>query len=415
MLCNNNSQSGFMKILFVHQNFPAQFRHLAPALARRGYHVNVLTAESNLNQTPIPTSKYKWDHKQKPVGPGTRYAEHSQRGLHAARAAAAMQAQGYVPDLIIGHPGWGETLFLKEVWPNAKLLHFAEFYYATKGLDMGFDPEFSRDSLNARIGTICGQAHLAHALCLADMNVTPTQFQAATFPPMFRDRLRVIHEGVDTMNIAPDAGALFNLPNGVQIRAADEVITFVNRNLEPYRGFHIFMRALPKVMKARPNAQVVIVGEEKRGYGPLPKAGTWKEKMLAELGGKLDHDRIHFLGRVPYADFKTLMQISRVHAYLTYPFVLSWSMLEAMAMEAHVVASNTAPVAEVIQDGVNGQLVDFFDVPAWSAALIDGLANPEKFRRMRRRARETIVQNYDLNTRCLPQQVALVEQMLKRF
>lgn len=404
-----------MKILFVHQNFPAQFRYLAPELIKCGHEVRVLTATTNKNKTGLSTAAYGWDYEPKSIGPGTRYAEYSERGFRAARLGGKLLAQGYKPDLIIGHPGWGETLFLKEVWPQAKLLHFSEFYYATEGLDMGFDPEFHADGLNVRISTVAAQAHLAHALCLADMNVAPTRFQAGTFPPMFRDRIRVIHEGVDTLNIAPDPSTTVTLPNGKMLRHGDELLSFVNRNLEPYRGFHIFMRALPNVLKERPNAQVVIIGGEERGYGPLPaQGGTWKDQMLLELNGQIDLSRIHFLGRVPFPVYKSLMQITRVHAYLTYPFVLSWSMLEAMAMGAHVIGSDTAPVSEVITNGMNGQLVDFFDTQGWASAMIHGLTQPDQFRKMRKRARDTIVEKYDLRTRCLPQQVALVQSMLNR-
>ena len=221
--------------------------------------------------------------------------------------------------------------------------------------------------------------------------------------------LSVIHDGVDTAVMAPDAAAELTLPNGRVLRAGEEVLTFVNRNLEPYRGYHTFMRALPDVLAARPEAQVVIVGGDEVSYGARPATGSWKQKFLSEVEGRLDLNRVHFLGKVPYANFRALMQISRVHAYLTYPFVLSWSMLEAMSAGALVVGSDTAPVREVIRDGKNGLLVDFFDIEGWSRVLTDTLADPEAYRPLREAGRRRIVNGYDLRSVCLPRMVAMVE------
>jgi glycosyltransferase involved in cell wall biosynthesis len=220
----------------------------------------------------------------------------------------------------------------------------------------------------------------------------------------------VIFDGVNTDLVAPNAAASLTLPNGLQLRTGDEVLTFVNRNLEPYRGYHTFMRALPEVLAAQPNAQVVIVGGDDVSYGAAAAEGqSWKQFFLDEVKDRIDLSRVHFLGKVPYPDFVMLMQVSRVHAYLTYPFVLSWSMIEAMSAGAYVVGSRTAPVEEVITDGVNGRLVDFFDIKAWSDALTQGLAEPERFLPLRRAARQTIVGNYDLQNVCMPRMVSFVE------
>jgi glycosyltransferase involved in cell wall biosynthesis len=210
--------------------------------------------------------------------------------------------------------------------------------------------------------------------------------------------------------MAPNAAATLTLPNGQKLSVGDEVLTFVNRNLEPYRGYHSFMRALPDVVAARPNAQVVIVGGDDVSYGAAaPNGQNWKQIFLDEVKDQLDLSRVHFLGKVPYPQFVALMQISRVHAYLTYPFVLSWSMLEAMSAGAYVVGSRSAPVEELITDGENGSLVDFFDIKAWSEALTQGLAEPERFMPLRRAARQTIVDNYDLHSICMPRMIDYVE------
>ncbi len=401
-----------MKILFVHQNFPGQFLHLAPALQDRGHEVRALTDNRNKRTSAIATARYSFQPAAldaKATRLGRNYTQNSDRGAIVARAALSMRAGGYVPDVIFGHSGWGETLFLKEVWPEARLIVYAEFYYAGRGQDVGFDPEFSQQGFDPVMIAQSRSAHLATALLHADEGVAPTKWQANTYPPALRRTISVIHDGVDTTRMAPDPQASVTLPNGRVLRVGDEVLTFVNRNLEPYRGYHSFMRALPEVMQARPDAQVVIVGGDEVSYGNAPPSGSWKEIYLAEVGSRIDMERVHFLGKVPYSTFQALMQVGRVHAYLTYPFVLSWSMLEAMSAGALVVGSDTAPVREVIRHGKNGLLVDFFDIPALSRTLIEALATPEAFMRLREAARRKIVNSYDLRTVTLPRLVSLVE------
>lgn len=403
-----------MKILFVHQNFPGQFLHLAPELQKRGHQCLALTDAVNTRGAPIPVLKYR--HEAPAPDPvacrlGRNYTQMSDRGVTVARAALHLRDQkGYAPDVIFGHSGWGETLFLKEVWPRAKLIVYAEFYYRGVGADVGFDPEFDTPTFDQVMIAQGRTAHLGQAMLHADAGLSPTRWQASTYPPALRDRIEVIFDGVDTDLVRPDPAARVTLPDGRVIRAGDEVLTFVNRNLEPYRGYHVFMRALPAVLAARPEAQVVIVGGDDVSYGrPAPQGTTWKQRFLAEVEGRLDLSRVHFLGKVPYSTFVSLMQVARVHAYLTYPFVLSWSMLEAMSAGALVVGSRTPPVQELIEDGVNGRLVDFFDVEGWSALLTKALARPDRFADLRAAARATIVDRYDLRRICLPRMVDFVE------
>ncbi len=403
-----------MRILFVHQNFPGQFLHLAPEMARRGHEVLALTDGANQRQSPVNTLRYKHEVIQpdpQMTRLGRNYTVMSDRGVTVARAALQLrEKQGYVPDVIFGHSGWGETLFLKEVWPEAKLIVYAEFYYKGRGADVGFDPEFNPPNFDQVMIAQGRTAYLGQALLHADAGLSPTEWQASTYPPLLRQNIQVIFDGVDSSVMTPNPDARVDLPNGQVVRAGEEVLTFVNRNLEPYRGYHIFMRALPEVMAARPGCQVVIVGGDEVSYGAAPKGGKgWKDVFLNEVKDRLDLSRVHFLGKVPYPTFTALMQVSRVHAYLTYPFVLSWSMLESLSAGAVVVASDTAPVREVIRDGVNGRLVDFFDVTGWSAALTDALANPGAHEKMRIAARRTVLDRYDLKTICLPQMVEFVE------
>lgn len=401
-----------MKLLFVHQNFPGQFLRLAPEMQRLGHDVRALTDAGNKNQSDVPVLRYT--HKAQEVDPkatrlGRNFTTMSDRGVSVVRFAQRMRAEGYVPDVIYGHSGWGETLFLKEVWPEAKLLVFAEFYYRGRGADTGFDPEFQVGGFDQVMIAQSRAAYMAQALAHADRGVSPTEWQASTHPPLLRRHLEVIFDGVDCDRLAPNPEAAFTLPDGRILKRGDEVLTFVNRNLEPYRGYHIFMRALPDVLAARPEAQVVIVGGDEVSYGAKPKDGaSWKEVILAEVKDRLDLSRVHFVGKLPYDRLVDLIHVSRVHAYLSYPFVLSWSMVETMAAGTLVVGSNTAPVAEVIQDGVTGKLVDFFDVKGWSAALTDALARPEAYDGMRDAARRMVRDRYDLRSVCLPKQIDLL-------
>ncbi|WP_323717148.1 glycosyltransferase [Paracoccus aminovorans] len=401
-----------MKILFVHQNFPAQFLHLAPALAARGHDVMGLTDEKNPRPSPVRVVRYKAPEDMKLPGIlGRTYSEHAERGWLTARGCRALRDRhDYTPHVIFGHSGWGETLFLHEIWPQAKLLVYAELLYRTRGHDVGFDPEINPDSDEGRVATIARSAHLIQGLVQADAGLAPTRYQAESFPPELRQKLTVIHDGIDTDKVCPNPAAAFTLPDGRVLRPGDEVLTYVSRSLEPYRGFHRFMRALPAVMRARPDAQVVLVGGDGVSYGSPPRdAAGWKEKMLAELEGQLDLSRIHFMGRVPYPQYLALLQVAKVHCYLTYPFVLSWSLTEAMSAGCHIVASDTEPVRELVRDGENGRLVPFFDQPALEAALVKGLAGDPEAARLKAAARQTILDGYDLKRHSLPRLIDWVE------
>ena len=405
-----------MKILFVHQNFPGQFLHLAPALAMRGHEVMALTDERNKRPSPVQVVRYKALDENPVRGLARSYAEHVERGWLAARGCRALRDRhDYTPDLIFGHSGWGETLFLREIWPEARLLVYAELLYRTRGHDVGFDPEIVPDSDEGRISTLARSAHLIQGLVQADAGLAPTRYQADSFPPELRQKLTVIHDGIDTDIVRPNPEASLTLPNGRVLRPDDEVLSYVSRSLEPYRGFHRFMRALPAVMQARPEAQVVLIGGDGVSYGSTPPAAaSWKAAMLAELQGQLDLSRIHFLNRVPYAQYLSLLQVARVHCYLTYPFVLSWSLTEALAAGCYIVASDTEPVRELVRDGENGRLVPFFDGPALEAALIRGLAGDPEAGRLRAAARQTIVNGYDLKRDSLPKLVNWVESFAPR-
>ena len=409
-----------MKILLVHQNFPGQYRHLAGALQRLpGAQVLALGDAENLAKVPAPAGlkrlAYRPSRKPTPgVHPYLRHVEAAVlRGQAVARAAQQLKRQGFVPDLVCGHAAWGELLYLRDVFPDARILGYMEFYYQAVGADIGFDPEFPAtpdDLLRIRTWNMVHQS----TYFAIDQGITPTQWQASQFPPEMRQRLSVIHDGIDTEMLRPQPGARFELPDGRILGRDDEVITFVSRGLEPYRGFHIFMRALPELLARRPRAQVVIVGRDQPSYGRAPSdAPSWREKLLVELGDGIDLSRVHFTGTLPYARFLSLLQLSRAHVYLTYPFVLSWSLLEAMALGTPVVASGTPPVREVVEHGRSGLLVDFFDAEAL-VAQICGLLDDEALRmHLGANARRDIVARYDLRQICLPAQLQLVHRLLQ--
>jgi glycosyltransferase involved in cell wall biosynthesis len=252
------------------------------------------------------------------------------------------------------------------------------------------------------------------ALLDADRGVAPTEWQASRFPEPLRSKITVIHEGIDTDLVRPSARAeVRSRRNGLALRSGDEVVTFVSRNLEPHRGYHIFMRALPAILERRPNARAVIVGGDQASYGPPPASGkSWKQVMLDEVRNRLDLSRVHFLGRIPHHALVQLPQVSAAHVYLTYPFVLSWSMLDAMSAGALVIGSHTPPVEEVIEHGKNGILCDFFDTGGIADAVVDALANPERYNALRRAGRRTIEERFDLRRICLPRWLSLLGELL---
>ena len=241
------------------------------------------------------------------------------------------------------------------------------------------------------------------ALSDADFGISPTAWQHSTFPKHYQSMIDIVHEGIDTEVIKPNPAARLTLPGGRELTRRDEVITFVARNLEPLRGYHVFMRALPEILARRPNAQVVMVGSDGLSYGQSPPAGTtWKSIFLNEVKDQIDANRVHFLGRVSYPVFLSALQISSAHVYLTYPFVLSWSVLEAMSGGCVVIGSDTAPVREVIRPGETGILVPFFAVDQLVAKIVEVLESPSKFTDMREAARRYVVEHYDANRVCLP-------------
>lgn len=406
------------RALFVHTNFPGQFLHLARDLSRRDeWEVAAIGSATAKPMSGVRLERYERDAPPRIEDPvAGRFMLDSRRGEAVVRAAMRLRSAGFTPDVVVGHTGWGELLYLRDVFPSARFASYLEFYFSFEGADVNFDPEFppvvretGQDLASVQAALRARNTAVLLSAVQSDVLVAPTAWQASRFPADIRGRITILHEGVDTKRLVPHDGVRLELPNGRFVQSGDEVLTYVARNLEPYRGFHRFMRALPDILKRRPEAQVLIIGGDEVSYG-LPPAGrrTWKRAMLDEVGGMLDIGRVHFLGRVPYDAYIGALQLSRVHVYLTYPFVLSWSMLEAMSCGAYLVASDTAPVSEVVRHGDNGILVGFLDQDRLVDAVCRGLADAARTDPIRQAARESVVSGYDLETKCLPAALSLV-------
>ena len=399
-----------MRYLFIHQNFPGQFRHVAKALADDpGNEVIGIGDTLNIRDRPILHPRLRILAYQAHAS-GHQETHHYLRDFegHVRRGQAVVRLllklrdeDGFQPDVVVAHPGWGECLFLKDVFPQARVIQYFEYYYQGAGGDVGFDPEFPctlDDQLRVRIKN----STQLHSLIGCDQCVSPTQWQKSRFPPELQPKIDVIHDGIDTAVVKPDSGAWVDIARQ-RLQVGDEIVTYVARNLEPYRGFHTFVRSLPRLQELRPDARIIIVGGDDVSYGKrLPEGQTYRLRYCTEVKDRVDWSRVFFVGKLPYADYLKVLQVSAAHVYLTYPFVLSWSMLEAMAAGCRLVASDTAPVKEVVENGRNGLLVDFFDHGRLADRVAEVLADPVKYQPLSDNARRTILERYDLKTVCLP-------------
>ncbi|MAR07360.1 MAG: glycosyl transferase family 1 [Cyanobium sp. NAT70] len=409
-----------MRILFIHQNFPGQYVHIVQRLARQGGHQLVALGINELDRNrPLPDQlnyfRYRLDRGNTPgVHPLVMETETKMiRAEGCARAAEQLKAKGFTPDVIMAHPGWGEALFLRTIWPDSPMLCYQEFFYNEHGFDSNFDPEFQDDrSWQSQAKLIMKNAYLHLTLEQATWNVSPTHFQASSFPAHWHHRISVIHDGVDTKLAIPNPNpAPLTLPDGTVLKPGEPIVTFVNRRLEPYRGCHIFLRALPMLQQQCPDARIVIVGETNGvSYGAACPDGEWKDQFIAEIEGRYDPSRVHFTGTLPYSNFLPLLQLSACHVYLTYPFVMSWSLLEAMACCCAVVGSDTAPVREVIRHGENGLLVDFFSPNDLATAVVEMLKDRSRAKAFGEKARQTVQRTYDLDV-CVTRQLSLMDMV----
>ncbi|MES2606798.1 MAG: glycosyltransferase family 4 protein [Pseudomonadota bacterium] len=406
--------------LFVHQNFPGQFPHITSALADRGHTVVAIGEAKRLKQRAKPHPRIQLFGYAEPAGSSKEthhYLQglegHVRRGQAVFRLAQALIKKGFKPDVVVAHPGWGEALFLKDAFPHARHIQYLEFFYGAVGADVGFDPEFPTSvDLNCKVRIKNATQLLSFEY--ADAGIAPTQWQKSRYPADWQQRITCLHDGINTATVRPTDDASFTVKTTegstpLRLTGADEVLTYVARNLEPYRGFHTFMRAVPALLEKHSAAQLIIVGGDGVSYGRAPSDNlTYREHYLREWGSNVDRSRVHFVGKLSYADYLSVLQISSLHIYLTYPFVLSWSMLEAMSAGCAVLGSATAPVQEVITEGRNGFLTDFFDSAALAQRASDLLANRKELASVRQAARQTVIEHYDLHRLCLPRMLELL-------
>ena len=406
-----------MNFLFVHQNMPGQYRELVQWLAQAGGHrIYFLTQRQNAPKLPgVETRVYRPHHRadDKAYGLSRVWEEASGNGFGAVSAARQIETQeGFRPDIIIGHVGWGELSFFKELWPDVPIIGYFEYYYNMTGGMVGFDPAEKISTHAPYLNHARNIVPLAN-IETVDLGHCPTHWQRDRFPESFHRKLYVCHDGIRTDQLLPDPDVSLRLGRLAEpVTRKDEIITYVARNLEKTRGFHTMMRALPRILAERPAARVVVGGNEVSYGKQSDHPGGLREEMAAELQGKVDWERVHFVGKVPYPDFKKLVQISRCHIYLTMPFVLSWSLLEAMSMQATIVASDVAPVREAVSHGKTGLLVDFFDPDALAAQVVEVLAHPQDHAHLGPAARAHVVEHYDFLTRCLPEHLARINALV---
>lgn len=399
-----------MNILFLHRNFPAQFKFLASELAKDENNTVFFVTNNFETKSFCNIKKVAYKLKRKVPQDCHRYLRFYEEsiihGQSAAEAMISIKNSGFTPDVIVGH-SWGPSMFVKDIFPETPYIAYLEWYYNPVNSDVDFGGK--ELDIDARANLSCKNSHILQDLVNCDYGISPTYWQREQFPKIFHDKIKVIHEGIDTEICVPNENVQFKVPNkDIVLTRKDEVLTYATRGMEEYRGFPEFMKAASILMQQRPNLHVVVGGEDRVCYGRQLRNDTWKAKMLREL--KFDEKRLHFVGSLIYKDYLNLLQVSKAHIYLTYPFVLSWSLLEAMSSECCIIASDTQPVKEVIKDGYNGILTGFYDINTMVKKINDALDNPDNYKTIRENARKTILEKYDLN-KLLPQQIEFIKNV----
>lgn len=387
-----------MRILFVHNNFPGQYARIVRHL-KTLKHIDMLSGSLATNKQPAVINRVGYKpHRDagEKTHPALRYTEGAViRGQAVYSAFMNIQKKGWNPDIMLSHSGFGDGLFLKDLWPKAKYMPYLEWYFHSYGSDASFLDHGAPKKPNTELNIRMKNTAILHDLAAMDWGQCPTEYQKSQYPTIFHDRISVLHDGVDTEFFSPDDNTIFTVGD-LAFRRGDPLVTYIARGMEPYRGFPQFMEAVARLQVERPDAHVVVIGEDKTAYGAKREDGkTYKEWALENL--TLDESRIHFLGRQPLEVLRDALRVSAAHVYLTVPFVLSWSMMEAMSAGALIVGSDTDPVREIITDGENGLLVPFFEPDVLATRLADILADPDRYTPLRERARALMLERYDMN------------------
>lgn len=413
-----------MNFLFSHRNFPAQFRHILIELLKDSSNNIVFLTETKNDNYIKGVKKIYYKLKRKVPENSHRYLKQFEEaiihGQAAAECAIALKNSGFIPDVIYAH-GWGNSMFFKDIFPDTPLINYCEWYYNSKGADIGFDGILPDYDKKAKMR--CNNAQFLIDLESCDLGICPTLWQKSQFPLIFQDKIKVIHDGIDTDYFKPDKDVEFKIPNSdIKLNCKDEISTYATRGMEQYRGFPEFMQIAKILLQKRPNLSIIIAGEDRVCYGPKLEGTTFKELMLKKLNfNKEELKRIHFTGTLPYEEYRKLLQVSSVHCYLTYPFVLSWSFLEAMSCGCCIAASKTQPVEEVIKDKENGYLTDFYDIKGFiktinkildAKAINNGFHSDENLK-IKENVRKTIIENYDLK-KLLPEHIEIIKEIVKQ-
>ncbi|MBN9509400.1 MAG: glycosyltransferase [Alphaproteobacteria bacterium] len=403
-----------MRYLFVHQNFPGQYLHLLREIA--GVPGNEIVFISEPNANAIEGVRRILYTPPKPDQESVHYVARdfdfaARRAEIVAGMAMNLKRLGFSPDIILGHHGWGELLNLPDVWPDVPLLGYFEFYYHTNGQDVDFDSEFPIASDRfPRIRAMNVVNHLA--LALNQHGQTPTRWQLTRYPSWAQQRIRLIREGarLDVCRPDPEACRQDFAIGEFRVTQGEKLVTYVARNLEPYRGFHIMMRALPHLLSARPDVKVVMVGGDDVSYGARLAEGTWREHFQKQLAGKYDASRVLLPGQIPYDTYLKMLQRSDAHVYLTYPFVASWSLREALAMGCAIVAADVEPVSEFITHDRNGLLIPALDPKNLAATVQHVLEDNKLNQRLRTGARRYAERHLDMHA-CLGGLTAMIREL----
>lgn len=407
-----------MRILLTHNNFPAQFRHLCEYLGRRKDIQVVFATKTPRREWEIPgVTKAVFSVPELPQQNRhplvTPFADSVHHGTAMLRLGMELKSRGFIPDVILGHSGWGQTLYLRDVFPDTPFIGYFEWYYNAFSPETLFDGQSRSEGELARLRT--RNTAILHDLVSCRAGVTPTAWQRSQFPVEFQNKLVQTHDGIDTQYFTPHPGGRLPIQDlelpGTDLTGAKELVTYCSRGMEPYRGFPQFYEALPAILDARPDCHVVIAGEDRVCYSPrLPEGDSYVKRMREKV--KVDEKRVHFTGPLPYGKYKEVLLASNAHVYLSWPFVLSWSMLEAMACGCLIIGSDTEPVTEVIQHGENGLLTSFHSPETIAADVIDALAHADELETVRQNARQTILNKYCLS-KCLPLHLDLIFQTAK--
>jgi glycosyltransferase involved in cell wall biosynthesis len=432
-----------LNLLFIHQNFPAQYFHIARHYAADSANTVVAIGEAvRLRQTPVVPGVIRLGYDLPSIAhksnPRTHhyvrgYETAVRRGQAAARLMAQIRAQGFTPDVICVHPVWGEALFIRLIWPETPILAYAEWYADPNDSAWDFDPEFP-STADMRCMAQAGNAARTIAYADATRLQTPTRFQWEHLPPAFQERTDILYDGIRTEEFSPNPDAVLvleadeknfskenpPLPSWLPRRRetltltrADTIVTFINRVLEPTHGWHSFTRAIPIIQEACPEAHFVIVGRAggDGAYGPPPASGNWRDLYLNEIRTRIDPSRLHFTGTVPLETIHRILTVSRAHVYLTYPFSLSYSPVEAMSCAVPLVLSDAEATREVAEHGKHALFVDFHSPEDIAAAVIRLLREPEEAARLGWAARAHVIRHYDLESVWLLQWKRVIETL----